>query len=181
MKNNVIGDFHGHAEKLPEVTAMSEPSTTPASPQSELVHELPATVDAAVHRLLAMLPEADKVEIAAKSQAQLIELYFGLGTWIRNNFGLWQGNAALAQDAGTNEPDDIAGVIIEALWNRLRGDESKRGDNLPASPMPSTAAPSAGSSFPKKRPPKKLAPGMQEFGDMAMAAMLKNLNRPGDH
>ena len=128
-----------------------------------------------------MLPEADKVNIAAKSQDQLIELHFGLGMWIRNNFGLWQGNAALAQDAGTNEPDDIAGVIIEALWNRLRGDESKRGDNLPASPMPSTAAPSAGSSCPKKRPPKKLAPGMQEFGDMAMAAMLENLNRPGDH
>ena len=165
----------------PKVAAMTEPSTSPASPQNEPAQEMPATVDAAVHRLLAMLPEADKVGIAAKSQDELIELHFGLGTWIRNNFGLWQGNAALAQDAGTNEPDDIAGVIIEALWNHLRDAESKQGDNLPASPMPSTTAPSAGSFSPKKRPPKKLAPGMQEFGDRAMAAMLKNLNRPGDH
>ena len=117
----------------PKVAAMTEPSTSPASPQNEPAQEMPATVDAAVHRLLAMLPEADKVGIAAKSQDELIELHFGLGTWIRNNFGLWQGNAALAQDAGTNEPDDIAGVIIEALWNHLRGDESNRGDNLPNS------------------------------------------------
>ena len=168
-------------EPPPQVTAMNEQSTSPANLPGEPAQELPATVDAAVHRLLAMLPEADKVGIAAKSQDQLIELHFGLGTWIRNNFGLWQGNAALAQDAGTNEPDDIAGVIIEALWNHLRDAESKQGDNLPASPMPSTTAPSAGSSSPKKRPPKKLAPGMQEFGDRAMAAMLKNLNRPGDH
>ena len=78
-----------------------------------------------------MLPEADKAEIAAKSQDQLIELHFGLGTWIRNNFGLWQGNAALAQDAGSDHPDDIAGVIIEALWNYLRDAESKRRSNLP--------------------------------------------------
>jgi len=52
---------------------------------------------------------------------------------------------------------------------------------LPAPPMPSTTALSDGSSSPKKRPPKKLSPSLQAFSDMAMAAMLKNLNRPGDH
>ena len=120
------------ANKRPsKVTTMNEPSPSPSGPPNEPAEELPATVDAAVRRLLAMLPEADKAEIAAKSQDQLIELHFGLGTWIRNNFGLWQGNAALAQDAGSNDPDDIAGVIIEALWNHLRGAESKRGSNLP--------------------------------------------------
>jgi hypothetical protein len=32
-----------------------------------------------------------------------------------------------------------------------------------------------------KRPPKKLDPETQAFSDMAMAAMLKSLNKPGDH
>ena len=31
------------------------------------------------------------------------------------------------------------------------------------------------------RPKKKLSPELQAFSDLAMAAMLKNLNRPGDH
>lgn len=106
---------------------MSEPSTTPAGPGGDPDQVMPATVDAAVHRMLAMLPDEAKADIAAKSHDQLIELHFGLGTWIRNNFGLWQGNAALAQDAGSNDPDDIAGVIIKALWNQLRDAPKRNG------------------------------------------------------
>ena len=261
----------------PKVAAMTEPSTGPSSPQDEPAQGLPATVDAAVHALLALLPDKDKTDIAAKSQDELIELHFGLGMWIRNNFGLWQGNAALAQDAGTNEPDDIAGIIIEALWRRIVA-ELKRTDNLgtdrsaevdaehpaivalaqyrdnmtaftehthvvpidhlvstkdelhskkpidsrvaaakfmvksivgngpPREPLAVekqaggkylildgnatmqaaklagwTKLPIAEKTAAAPRPKKKLSPELQAFSDLAMAAMLKNLNRPGDH
>ena len=50
----------------------------------------------------------------------------------------------------------------------------------PASLIRSTMALLDESSSPK-RPPKKLDPSLQASSDRAMAAMLKNLNRPGDH
>jgi len=104
---------------------MSEPSPTPDSHGSDPALELPATVDAAVQRLFAVLPDKAKAEIAAKGQDQLIKLHFGLGNWIRENFALWQGNAALAQDASCPYPDDVAGVIINALWRHLRASEQR--------------------------------------------------------
>jgi hypothetical protein len=42
------------------------------------------------------------------------------GAWIRNNFGLWVQNTALLENTGKSQPDDAAGVIIEALWCRLQ-------------------------------------------------------------
>jgi hypothetical protein len=62
--------------------------------------------------------------ITAKSRDDLVDLHFGLGLWIRNNFGLWGGNTTLIRDTGARDADDAGGVIIEALWNRLREDRS---------------------------------------------------------
>jgi Domain of unknown function (DUF6794) len=95
-------------------------------PQQEHPQRMPATVNDAVIALLAMLTEDTKAEICARDRDQLIELHFGFGTWIRNHFDLWQGDSALAQDAGCSHPDDVAGAIIEALWNRLRGAKSRQ-------------------------------------------------------
>lgn len=39
---------------------------------------------------------------------------------LRNNFGLWAQNTALLENTGKSQPDDAAGVIIEALWSRLQ-------------------------------------------------------------
>lgn len=73
----------------------------------------PATIDEAVGVVIAALPEAD-----------LINLHFGLGMWIRNNLGLWQGNDALMQALCRREPgihpDDASMLIIEQVWRRLR-------------------------------------------------------------
>jgi hypothetical protein len=51
----------------------------------------------------------------------LPSLHFGLGAWVRNELGLWQGNQALLEATGKSDPDDAALAIIEALWRRLRG------------------------------------------------------------
>lgn len=51
-------------------------------------------------------------------------LHFGLGMFIRNQFGLNQGNDKLADSAAPDsfmrDPDTVSGKIVEALWKRLR-------------------------------------------------------------
>lgn len=55
----------------------------------------PTTIDAAVRVLQGLLPEDEQRKIAAMAEDDLILMHFGLGAWIRNNLGLWQGNTAL--------------------------------------------------------------------------------------
>lgn len=85
----------------------------------------PETVDAAVRLLVALVPEQEQTRIAELAQPELIDLHFGLGTWIRNNLGFWQGNQALVQACGAQSPDDASTVLIEAFWQHLRSLEPK--------------------------------------------------------
>lgn len=80
---------------------------------------LPQTIEQAVGVLLEQLPAGEKYKIAAISRDDLINLHFGLGTQIRNDFGLWSGNTALLESTGNSHPDDAAMAIIVALWRRL--------------------------------------------------------------
>lgn len=76
-----------------------------------------------------------KDEIAAMPERDLPDLHFGLGIWVRNNFGLWERNLPLLEEcmkirfAGRvampshvvlMHPDDASGIIIRAFWGRLR-------------------------------------------------------------
>jgi len=84
----------------------------------------PTTVIEAVDRLLDILDEDDKQDIAGMKEPELIDLHFGLGMGIRNAW-LWKGNAELLDDCGKYdkfafEPDSCSGVITRALWERLR-------------------------------------------------------------
>lgn len=114
--------------------------TTPLQPPEpeDTLQQWPRTVAEAVALLFQILSQAEKDEIAAKAEDDLIDLHFGLGTHVRNEFGLWQGNRALLADcqrarfegrAGFPEiphgvlvihPDDAAMEIVRALWARLR-------------------------------------------------------------
>jgi hypothetical protein len=80
----------------------------------------PETVEAAVRLLLALVPEQEQSRVAALTRPELIELHFGLGIWIRNNLGFWQGNQALMQACGVQSPDDASAVLIEAFWQHLQ-------------------------------------------------------------
>jgi len=80
---------------------------------------LPQTIEQAVGVLLEQLSADEKYNIAAMSRDGLINLHFGLGASVRNDFGLWGGNTALLESTGNSHPDDAAMAIIEALWRRL--------------------------------------------------------------
>lgn len=80
---------------------------------------LPQTIEQAVSVLLEQLSTGEKYNIAAMSRDGLINLHFGLGTSIRNDFGLWSGNTALLNSTGISHPDDDAMAIIKTLRRRL--------------------------------------------------------------
>lgn len=84
----------------------------------------PATIHEAVGVVIATLSDDDKARIAATSKPDLIGLHFGLGTWVRNNLGLWNGNDDLLQAIREHDssihPDDASIMIVEAVWQRLR-------------------------------------------------------------
>jgi hypothetical protein len=84
----------------------------------------PATIDEAVGVVIASLSDQEKSAIAAMAESELIGLHFGLGMWIWNNLGLWQGNGELMQSIRERDqaihPDDVSMVIIAAVWERLR-------------------------------------------------------------
>lgn len=87
--------------------------------------KFPTTIDAAVRALLGLVPAEELAKIAQMSEDDLINLHFGLGQWIRNNFGLWMENRGLLQATGEIHPDDASGVIVKALWRQLQNDLPK--------------------------------------------------------
>lgn len=79
----------------------------------------PESVSEAVDRLLLILTDEQKTEIAVLQEDDLIDLHFTLSLAIRNAFGLHDLGGKLLADCGTSHPDDGAGVIILKLWKCL--------------------------------------------------------------
>ena len=91
---------------------------------------LPKTMNDAVTELISKLSEEVKNKIRKTPKKDLGgEFHFGLGTWIRNNFGLWAGNDELMQSVCGDkygDPDHASSVIIEEVWKVLRKEAKKQ-------------------------------------------------------
>lgn len=82
--------------------------------------KLPATVDEAVRLLQSIVPQAEQAKIAALQESALITLDLSLGMWIRNNLGMWQGNAAYFSPSWTAfqaERGRDFSVIVDGISN----------------------------------------------------------------
>ena len=95
--------------------------------------EFPRTVAEAADKVLSELSEEDKKVVRETPGERLFELYFGLGTFVRNSCGLWAGNedlieaCARGRHPGKDEPpylymhpDDASAVIVEEVWRKLQ-------------------------------------------------------------
>jgi uncharacterized protein DUF6794 len=93
----------------------------------------PKTVPEAVDRLIEALSEEDLEEIR---KGDKINFHFGLGTYIRNEFGIWNGNSSLMSSEYEEidgirfpifcHPDEVSGYIIKALQKRLRSKKKNK-------------------------------------------------------
>lgn len=96
----------------------------------------PRTVAEAADKVLSELSEEEK-EVVRETPGDTFtligSLHFGLGTFVRNSCGLWEGNdelmeaCARARNLEEDElrylfmhPDDASAVIVEEVWRRLQ-------------------------------------------------------------
>lgn len=86
-----------------------------------LAYGWPLTVEQAANKVLKQMNKEDLTRFKRMKKEDLINLHMGFGQGIRNDFGLWNGNALLLRNSGTHHPDDASMVIIESAWNKLNG------------------------------------------------------------
>ena len=80
--------------------------------------EWPRTCDGAARHIVANLTDAERSELKQAPYLDLFQFHFGLGMYIRNTYGLLNGNQELLDDCTQNarsfipnppHPDDISG------------------------------------------------------------------------
>lgn len=89
---------------------------------------IPKNIDECFIQLNSFYDDSTKLSIRKLSEdAFLGQSHFGIGMWIRNNWGLW-GASRLAQyfsDLGLYHPDDISGAILTSYHRYLNGQPIK--------------------------------------------------------
>lgn len=82
---------------------------------------VPAKLDEALVGLKQMLPMAVTRSMYCGSEHDMVQYHFGLGRWMRNNWGLWQGGALAKhfRGLGVTHPDDMSGIILDSYWRQL--------------------------------------------------------------
>ena len=97
---------------------------TPCPTMPEALRDLPAfphSLSETVAILSAELGEPERSVVAGTLEQDLSRFHDGLGTYIRNHFGLWGPNLALVAACKVDHPDDASAVILRALRDHLRG------------------------------------------------------------
>ena len=78
------------------------------------------------------------------NRKETVKYHFGLGTWMRNNWGLWGGSRLQKyfEDRGVYHPDGMSGKLMEYYYDYLHGEDTgwRRFDTtLVPPPSPDTA------------------------------------------
>ncbi len=82
---------------------------------------VPKDLDDAFAELKKMLPPALLEEMGRRTEEEMILYHHGLGTWLRNNWGLWAGSrlARYFNGRGVEHPDDMSGIILTSFWRHI--------------------------------------------------------------
>ena len=75
--------------------------------------------------ILSEAPDGDWFKEAEEDDA-VNQSHHGLGTWIRNNWGLWEENGQLHEyftKLGLHHPDDMSSVILKSYHRHLNHKE----------------------------------------------------------
>lgn len=69
-----------------------------------------------------------KTQVKNTTEAEFnANAHFGIGLWMRNNWGLWRGSrlSKYFNDMGIFHPDDMSGIILTSYYRYLTGQEIK--------------------------------------------------------
>jgi len=84
---------------------------------------IPTDLEDCFAELMRILKPEDIQAMRDRTEADLIEYHFGMGMWMRNNWGLWQGSrlSEWFNAKGIRHPDDMSGIILNSFWRHLHG------------------------------------------------------------
>jgi len=85
--------------------------------------KVPGTIEECFAELEKLLDEEELEEFKKAEESELALYHFGLGMWIRNNWGLWL-DSPLAQyfkSIGVQHPDDMSAIILTSFHRHLNG------------------------------------------------------------
>lgn len=86
----------------------------------------PKNIDEAIVQLDKLIDDTSRQNIQAMTENEFIaNSHFGLGMWIRNNWGLWKGRdlSKYFNSIGIYHPDDISGIILTSYYRHLKGQD----------------------------------------------------------
>lgn len=69
-----------------------------------------------------MLPASMVKSMRLSTDAYLLHKHFGLGMWMRNNWGLWSEQSRLKKyfdSLGIRDADDVLSLILTSCWGHL--------------------------------------------------------------
>ncbi|MEZ4332398.1 MAG: DUF6794 domain-containing protein [Myxococcota bacterium] len=95
----------------------------PECPADLTDERIPARLEDAIVHLACTLPPKVLDEMYNGDEDAMVRWHHGLGTGIRNSWGLWSGSLLQRDlfERGLRHPDDMSGVIFNSLWRKLHG------------------------------------------------------------
>ncbi|MHC4086983.1 MAG: DUF6794 domain-containing protein [Planctomycetota bacterium] len=86
---------------------------------------IPKDIEDSFRELKTILTDEDLKKF--KESDTLVDYHFGLGMWIRNNWGLWSQSrlSIYFNDMGVFHPDDMSGIILACFHRHLNGQDIK--------------------------------------------------------
>jgi hypothetical protein len=82
---------------------------------------IPTDLEDCFKELLKMLPAGEVEKMKKGPEKDMINHHFGLGRWMRNNWGLWSQSRLQEyfHKLGLTHPDDMSSVILTSFWRHL--------------------------------------------------------------
>jgi len=82
---------------------------------------IPSDLNECFKELKAMLTSELVAKMRLGTEEGMIEHHFGLGMWMRNNWGLWGGSelSKWFRSRGITHADDMSGIILDSFWRHL--------------------------------------------------------------
>ena len=107
---------------LPFMSFGQQPETGDTAAPVQEVH-IPSDLPSCMAQLDSMLNDEDKAWLRENGATAA---HFGLGMWLRNNWGLWHEESPLPtyfRNNGIHHPDDMSGLILDCYVLHLNGEE----------------------------------------------------------
>ena len=99
------------------------PESSPVCGARRPANYVPIDLEDSLLQLACTLDSDVVDEMREGSEKNMVLYHHGLGTGLRNGWGLWKGSrlSKYFNEIGLVHPDDMSGVILTSFWRRLHG------------------------------------------------------------